>query len=69
MAMILIPRIEKQVQTEGSMFKLMKTSVISLTKACFRPRFMAKPDDLHLPERVWRRHSALIMNMHDQNKH
>lgn len=68
MATVFIPAIEKSVQSEESMCRTIKKRIASLTEAFFRPRSMVKPDHVHVPDRVWRRHSALIMSM-NEHKH
>ncbi|MES9946161.1 MAG: hypothetical protein ABW080_14490 [Candidatus Thiodiazotropha sp.] len=32
---------------------------------CAHPALQGKPDWVHLPDRVWRRNSALLMSLHD----
>lgn len=35
---------------------------------CSHPLLRSKPDWVHLPERVWRRQSALLVSLHDRDR-
>lgn len=69
MATVFIPEIKKPVHSDESMFLLIKKHFASLTDAFFRPQAMVKPEGVHLPDRVWRRHSAMIISMNEQKKY
>ena len=35
---------------------------------CAHPALQGKPDWVHLPDRMWRRNSALLMSLHERKR-
>jgi hypothetical protein len=35
---------------------------------CSHPMLRSKPDWVHLPDRVWRRQSALLVSLHERDR-
>jgi hypothetical protein len=69
MATIIIPEIHDSVSTRQSFRFLARRLLGELVNASFGPRYIAKPETVHLPERVWRRHSALIMSIQERRQY
>ena len=69
MATIIIPQVHDSVPTRQSFRLLARRLLGEIVHASFGPRYIAKPESVHLPERVWRRHSALIMSIQERKQY